>query len=205
MSRDIPIIFSGAMVRALLDGRKTMTRRLALTSKVISREIKPRSFRSTTKILRSTWQKVAPGDRLWVRENFAYVGASDPGFLTYGATYPDDLLSQGVENVPPTLKEAGYKWTPCIHMPRRVSRLTLVITGIKVERLQDISEADAKAEGWTRCPDVSVDPDVHRDAARDWFSELWQSLHGVESWRSNPEVVAISFEVIKQNIDRIPA
>jgi hypothetical protein len=58
------------------------------------------------------------------------------------------------------------------------------------------------AEGWERRPEISSDPDVHRDAARDWFSDLWSSLHGVESWSANPEVVVLSFRVVRGNIDR---
>lgn len=86
-------------------------------------------------------------------------------------------------------------------MPRVFSRLTLVVTETKIERLQAISEKDATAEGWQAVPSVSDNPEVHRDAARDWFSDLWESLHDVESWRDNPEVVALSFRVIRANID----
>src|SRR5580692_1161056 len=107
---DRPIIFSSAMVRALLDGRKTMTRRLAT----------------------SPLRKTGMGDRLWVREsvwlNQGDVGA---GRVRYRATEPDFK---------------GY-WTPSIHMPRWASRITLEVTGSRIERLQAITERDAQAEG----------------------------------------------------------
>lgn len=212
MGRDIPIIFSGPMVRALLEGRKTKTRRIFVPPapfdvgddvaiQLATGEFKPR---------------YAVGDRLYVRENFAYVGTCDPGFLTYQATYPGDLAHLGIENVPATLKEAGYKWTPCIHMPRALSRLTLIVTGVKVERLQDISDADAISEGvlawrdsWTekqaaeaflRGIEASIETKEGTVAQR-LFYLLWTSLHGREGWTKNPFVVAVTFRAIKANID----
>lgn len=208
--KDIPIIFSGPMVRALLEGRKTQTRRLAVTSRQLSEESSPGKYHSRTKLLDSPWKQTAKGDRLWVRENFAYVGTCDPGFLTYQATYPGDLAHLGMENVPPTLKEAGYKWTPCIHMPRKLSRLTLVVAGVKVERLNDISDDDAKAEGiawcskfeWWHCdPERDGAGPGHGRSPADAFLGLWSMLHGAESVADNPFVVAITFRVIKANID----
>lgn len=203
MPRDIPVIFSAPMVRALLDGRKTMTRRLAwsFVRRKLARDLTSGNpclvddrGRTTAP---SPWRNVEPGDRLWVRECWAgYIekmdGTTGVPWAHYRATDENDFLP-------------GMKWKPSIHMPRWASRLTLVVTSTKIERLQDISEADAKAEGWTPRPEVSADPEVHRDAARDWFSDLWTDLHGVESWRSNPEVVALSFKVVRQNIDRIAA
>lgn len=178
MPRDIPIIFSGPMVRALLAGRKTMTRRLAS----------------------SPLRKVQPGDRLWVREGWK------PHSI-YSHLKPSEMPRSNVfyladEQYAPS----NVPGKPSIHMPRWASRLTLVVTATKVEPLQNISEADAKAEGWPVLdPPVFDDPEINRDAARDWFSDLWEDLHGVESWRSNPDVVAISFKVVKDNIDRIAA
>jgi hypothetical protein len=99
--------------------------------------------------------------------------------------------------------DGPHKWRSPIHMPRWASRLTLTVTATKIERLQQISEADARAEGFQVRPQISKDPEVHRDAARDWFEDLWISLHGLESWRLNPEVVCLSFEVHKVNIDKM--
>lgn len=203
MPRDIPVIFSSPMVRALLDGRKTMTRRLAWQPR---REIKKGV--GIYGCPASPWQKVEPGDRLWVRESFTRRGgkiyewrysADDEPFPSY---FIETDMKMAVGFVGWS-RSVARESVPSIHMPRAFSRLTLVVTSTKIERLQDISEADAKAEGWTPHPEVSADPEVHRDAARDWFSDLWTDLHGVESWRSNPEVVALSFKVVRQNIDRI--
>lgn len=212
--KDIPIIFSAPMVNALLSGRKTMTRRLAwravsvradgarLPKAAVALPERPGIFTP------SPWQSVEPGDRLWVRESLAQRAASFLGVAATNGTMEacyaadgEDVVNEHDFNLCPWWKGDGG--LPSIHMPRRVSRLTLTVTAKKVERLQDISEADAKAEGWTPHPEVSADPEVHRDAARDWFSDLWTDLHGVESWRSNPEVVALSFKVVRQNIDGI--
>jgi len=197
---DRPIIFSAPMVCALLDGRKTMTRRLAW------RDAEPNAGIPVATI----WQKVQPGDRLWVRENFCFLGTCDPGFLSFQATYPDDIPA-GIENVPADIHDAGYRWTPCIHMPRRLSRLTLIVTGTKTERLQDISAADAEAEGIPTHVVEHTFRKCYRDAVErgakrvEYFRALWIKLHAAESWDANPEVAAISFRVVKANIDHAEA
>lgn len=255
MAKDIPIIFSGPMVRALLEGRKTMTRRLAW------REVREDMILGDTELAAmekkgwvafdgaddlttvgkpSPWQRVAIGDRLWVRENFAYVGTCDPGFLTYQATYPHDLAGLGLENVPAALKEVGYKWTPCIHMPRSASRLTLIVAGIKIEKLADISNADAILEGATARPACNgfeqrydgwsmdwsevgqfskyatggsgplLERDISLASANSAFLGFINELHGGPRWNcngkvplsdQNPYIVALTFRVIKANID----
>lgn len=223
MSKDIPIIFSAPMIRALLNGSKTQTRRILKPQLVCSSHAawpdNPEPVPSLDADgvhcatcgagieldnrrksgVRGIPVRYSVGDRLWVRENFAYVGTCDPGFLTYGATYPDDLAKYGCENVPGTLKEAGYKWKPSIHMPREVSRLTLLVTGVKVERLNAISESDAMAEGSAPIIDhgVGSTPYLYRIG----FEHLWCSIHGATAWIENPFVVAITFRVIKANID----
>lgn len=204
------------MVRALLDGRKTMTRKLARRafrdsdprSEMIRYQVDGQNYVGSVVCKKppSPWQKVEIGDRLWVRESFTRKGgkiyewrysADDEPFPSY---FIETDLAVGFVG---WSRSVACESIPSIHMPRVFSRLTLVVTSTKIERLQDISEADAKAEGWTLHPEVSADPEVHRDAARDWFSDLWTDLHGVESWRSNPEVVALSFKVVRQNIDGI--
>lgn len=224
--KDIPIIFSAPMVRALLEGRKTMTRRLALTSRKLMEESKPGRYRSKTKIMDSPWKKVKAGDRLWVRENHQFRGADygDSGgeiewFRVYGSggardnwdpTYPEGWEStrhMGVHELTrPDEQEGddvkGYatKLLPSIHMPRWASRLTLIVTGVKVERLQDISDADARAEGVDAISMVDV-PRQAAWSARGDFAQLWNKLHGADAWNENPFVVALTFRVIKANID----
>ena len=70
----------------------------------------------------------------------------------------------------------------------------LRVTGVRVERLQEITEADCIAEGWTKRPDIATDPVVHREASRDWYMDLWTSIHGTGSWAANPWVAVIEFE-----------
>jgi hypothetical protein len=214
MPRDIPIIFSGPMVRALLDGRKTMTRRLAWRDARKCEEPGEGSRlkyqlddngvtgKITHHLRPSPWRNVQPGDRLWVRESFS--GPYDYRVISPGMWCPGIPVWYWADGNP-----SDGDWTknnPSIFMPRWASRLTLVITETKIERLQDISQDDATAEGWpVNPPPVFDDPEVNRDAARDWFSELWEGLHGVQSWQENPEVVALSFRVIRANIDAAEA
>lgn len=218
---DRPIIFSGPMVNALLEGRKTQTRRILkpqpstfpvdgkeceVTLMHVEGDPLPRIV--TGCVITRQEVRFAVGDRLWVRENFAHVGTCDPGFLTYQATYPNDLPA-GMENVPATLKEAGYRWKPSIHMPRDLSRITLVVTGIKIERLNDISEEDAVSEG---CKVIRDGCCVFSGTGYDRaglchsnpvtaFSVLWDEIHGADAWAANPFVVALTFRVIHANIN----
>lgn len=199
---DIPIIFSGPMVRALLSGRKTMTRRLAWRAPGPNHHFPAPS-------LPTPWQRVEAGDRLWVRESLKYV-TSDPvtaeptSVHCYAADIPPGMDSANPYEASylfagdgePNLKPHSI---PSIHMPRWASRLTLIVTAIKVERLQDISEADATAEGADPIIDHGTGsaPYLHRIG----FEHLWCRLHGDMAWIENPEVVALSFKVNKANID----
>lgn len=208
MSRDIPVIFSGPMVRALLNGRKTMTRRLAWGKPM------PGKFESDggplTPMLRpSPWQKARPGDRLWVRENyFSKCGeAHHSECCRYAATY------DGLAGKP--------RWVPSIHMPRWASRISLVVTATKIEPLWKISEEDAAAEG---CEAGKLDDAFGpRDIGDGWtiessgtwasaagkFQILWNSLHGENAWdeaaQMDTEVVALTFTVHQANIDQLLA
>jgi hypothetical protein len=196
---DIPIIFSAPMIRALLDGRKTMTRRLAWRE---SRNV------STGRIADSyqrpsPWQRAKPGDRLWVRETWQlHSRATDLGCVVYRASIGGSWTE--AHEMVPVSKLIGKRlqpkpfqlgWRSPLHLSRDLSRLTLIVTGTKVERLNDISEADAIAEG------AEINPIDHRH--RTGFVGLWRSLHGDESWTENPEVVALTLRVIKANIDDV--
>lgn len=209
MMGDYPIIFSGPMVRALLEGRKTMTRRMAWRSETdaskmsfvcdgekpnpLSRQAKGFSMQMAGAYwLRPTpWCAVRPGDRLWVRENIKQRPARN--FLTgepleiIEAAYEaddEDVVEERGFNLLPWWKSTGT--LPCIHMPRAVSRLTLAVSATKIERLQEISREDEISEG---TPDGM------------FFDALWSSLHGDASWAANPEVVVLTFDVHKTNID----
>ena len=207
---DLPVIFSAPMVRALLAGRKTQTRRLASSPLV----------------------KVQPGDRLWVRENCWLYGQ----WLEHGTTRSGKtrrhfkLMGNGVvyhKGEVPGIAYwgggTGYSWRPSIHMPRWASRLTLIVTNVRFERLQDISDADALAEGivaktvivGSECyggpPHEITDIRYFYDGcdsegfetAIDAYAALWDHLHGAGSWDENPELVALTFEVHRCNIDRM--
>ena len=195
---DRPIIMSAPMVRAILVGRKTMTRRLAWRMSQGDRAV-PFAHPVGT-----PWQKVKPGDRLWVRESFA-TAWFDSGLHAYRADWTgeaDDVLKEP-------------KWTPSIHMPRSASRLTLLVTATKIEPLLDISEEDARREGFER---GELD-DGHgpRDIGGGWtvtvyptlcsaagmFQVTWAKLHPDWDGFSSPEVVAISFEPKLANIDSL--
>lgn len=185
---DRPIIFSAPMVRTLLDGRKTMTRRLAF---------KP--VRGNNSAQPSPWQKVKAGDRLWVRENFKEV--AEGRLRITQADYPQCVPAH-YQNIP-SLADIR-NWKPSIHMPRWASRLTLGVTAVKIERLQSITPADAIAEGIppsanSQTIDCDTPNPVHG------FRDLWISLHGAGSWEANPEVVAITFTVTRGNIDALRA
>lgn len=136
----------------------------------------------------------APGDRLWVREAHAFDLCEDSE-----GNAADRVLYRADHN-----GTAPLRWRPSIHMPRWASRLTLRVTDVRVERVQDITEEDARAEGarelplqegapgaWWRFPDTGMGP--HR-SARAAFADLWRDTYGTESWDANSWVWVVSFE-----------
>ena len=205
---DRPILFSASMIRALLDGRKSMTRRMAWKEdgaidvkygRELAAEgwrIEPRDSTHSYAWKPTIWQRIKPGDRLWTRETWRPVHSGDP---SRGAKYRTDVESDQ------TLWKSGR------FMPRWASRFTLVVTATKIERLQDISEEDAIAEGFKRRKLVidgeeldgyfGACDDAADSTALLAFENLWISLHGTEVWASNPEVVCLRFSVHRSNID----
>lgn len=197
------MIFNSEMVRAILDGRKMQTRRIMKvqpdTPEFGLRRIIESSkanengmyfwsqddacgIKARSKPFLCPYGEV--GDRIWVRETWAEAGASAPELKLYRANYPDHVPSH-YENVPPV---GEILWTPSIHMPRWASRITLEITDVRVERLNNISECDAKAEGApTECTLIG---DKHYPG----FRSLWKSISGEESWAANPWVWVIEFK-----------
>ncbi|EOA2972637.1 hypothetical protein ACHZG8_001108 [Yersinia enterocolitica] len=180
------------MVQAILSGRKTQTRRI-ISEKTLHlfgvaasagqcHPIELCDQRSQSYYL-DFCPLGKPGDQLWVREAFA-AGLCTESTLAYRATHKTEDLEEGWGET--------IKWTPSIHMPRWASRINLLITGVRVERLRDISEQDAMAEGCAYGKgngeiDLAVRPENH-------FPTLWASIYGAESWQANPWVWVIEFE-----------
>ncbi|MGP1182144.1 hypothetical protein ACJ8J4_04880 [Serratia sp. CY47280] len=192
--KERPVIFNGEMVRAILDGRKTQTRRALNWKRQPYTEMAERDDGSLW-----PWAEDGErggdiwfscpfgevGDRLWVRETWAEAGASAPDLTLYRSNYPAHVPAF-YENVPAADE---IRWHPSIHMPRWASRITLEITAVRVERLNNISEEDARAEGVKAGVSPGHEHMMHQVA----FSELWQSIYGEESWSANPWVWVIEF------------
>jgi hypothetical protein len=172
--KETPILFSSPMVRAILEGRKTQTRRIVKGQALEFLESFVPEFVS---LKENGFSKYGyAGDKLWVKETWKYVDfcGEDNGYV-YRATDPD---WESME---------GWTWKPSIFMPKVASRITLNITGIKIQRLQDITEEDAMKEGYASDGDES---------ARIWFSMLWDKINGVGAWNENPWVWVLEFEKI---------
>jgi hypothetical protein len=215
---DLPILFSGAMVRAWLDGRKGMTRRLLYAERKAKLGTIPASATFDPRYkpplagpladiyyTLSGWHQVQPGDRLWVRESFAtpFAPSQNNTGAIFRADGPEYLSTAAAAHQ----WGADAPWRVSIHMPRRLSRLTLVVTATKIERVQDISEADAMAEG-IATRDHSVkwpngDPGEIDNVRARSFARLWESLHGPGAWDKNPWVVALTCTAHRCNIDKM--
>jgi hypothetical protein len=206
MTKERPILFSGEMVRAILDGRKSQTRRVA-------------KFDDFGAVLACRHGEI--GDRLWVREKWR-IGAWDENRPAFAIDYCDGPRREWID-VPAPMVDDGElfdrlwqqstddaikvfgdqdryewepgkspcRWRPSIHMPRWASRILLEITDVRIQRLQDITEKDAEAEG--------VKNSLHLHGGRfavENFAHLWEILHGDDSWHKNPFVWVISFKRI---------
>ncbi|PSJ16288.1 hypothetical protein C7H79_14255 [Nitrosomonas supralitoralis] len=214
--KERPILFSAHMVRAILDDKKTQTRRAiklpkergvwepsifgghgATYSDGTRCEEMPCIWNTTTgKTFVCPYGKI--GDRLWVRETWQHenypLGPYESDCqVFYRADYMDDPLGVDLENSTDKLRR---KWNPSIHMPREASRILLEITNVRIERLRDISEEDAIAEGVSNADSfngIGVDDGM---ANRYAYRELWQSINGQGSWDLNPWVWVIEFSRI---------
>ncbi|MFY3459502.1 hypothetical protein [Achromobacter xylosoxidans] len=198
--RERPILFSGPMVRAILAGNKTQTRRVA---KPVRHPDLGNVYTPGALVLEREPQHVIdracpygqPGDRLWVRETW---NRFEPwaGFY-YAADY--EAFGIGPDDDPDHIPDHEVRWKPSIHMPRAACRLVLEITGVRVERLQDISEADARAEGcpftWDGKQYEPPPPEVDswQGYGRASFSLLWSQINGPDSWQANPWVWVVEF------------
>lgn len=183
--KERPILFSAPMVRAILEGRKTVTRREV--KKQAALDCLAAGFEPPFLALPGNADLCPygqPGDRLWVRETWARVGNCDPGYLTFGATYPACLPPE-LENIPAA---SEIRWKPSIHMFRRDSRILLEITDVRVEQLQDISAEQIIAEGIST---ALREHDAEVDLRRQW-RDLWESTGG--DWQANPWCWVVEFE-----------
>jgi hypothetical protein len=197
--KERPILFSSSMVRAILDGSKTMTRRIIRPQPThfnpagTPRRVVPNGGPSES----ICCPDGEPGDRLWVRETFSGPHCMD--------------ASDGCKAVPPSkwgdCSRIWYwadgnptegDWTrprPSIHMPRWASRILLEITAVRVERLQDISAADCAKEG-APFSYSGFDPDEAPDW-RGWYRSIWEAIYGPYSWAENPWVWVVTFRRVE--------
>lgn len=214
MKKERPILFNGEMVRAILDGRKTQTRRIVNPQPVMASGVWGGPYLKApeghSKDITCPFGDV--GDRLYVRETFCVSTGDDGSVIPY-------YKADGMHG------EKFRGWKPSIHMPRWASRITLEVTGVRIERLRDISEEDAKAEGMfftdygrfcfhenkplkeTDCP---APDDTHPllegwswgptkshkeclGTARGAFANLWSQVYGSASWYENPWVWVVEF------------
>jgi hypothetical protein len=185
-TKERPILFSGPMVRAILEGRKTQTRRIIKPQPTVfwndgRQPVNLPYDRDNDRLIRCPYGK--PEDRLWVRETHCKYGSGYIYRADYGTHTP---ISDGV----------GGPWKPSIHMPRVYSRITLEITGVRVERLQDITKADAMAAGVSS--DMPIVWQSGDDTPRGMFGELWESINGPDSWAANPWVWLVEFRRCEQ-------
>ncbi len=195
-TKERPILFNAEMVRAILNGRKTQTRRVVKNPERMQDLL-------TCQEEAAEWCPYGrPGDRLWVRETFQvldycageYGGQGEAGFPLKSikpkpadGSYCVDYAANGYEEGP---------WRPSIHMPRWASRITLEVTGVRVEQVQSISGFDARAEGY---PDHAYDADIMHygggKKTRKWFRDLWDSINGKRGygWEKNPYAWVVEF------------
>lgn len=213
--RERPILFSAPMVRAVLDGSKTQTRRIVQIGDHARADLLGCKAGVATFGDRLPDDPVPlekrcpygkPGDRLWVRETHAQFAVGNkiglaPQCVAYRATCREDGSFDYAQPDGEILGIKVTKWTPAIHMPRWASRITLEITDVRVQRLQAISDEDALAEGIERNDDDGVTyygPLNHGDCRpREGFRMLWDSVPGGgpgRSWYADPWCWAITFK-----------
>jgi len=222
--REKPILFSTPMVQAILDGRKTMTRRIVKPqpddSGLWNHTQYPMSLESTiegwwgtveqtgeSKEFKCKWNV---GDLLWVKETTCQVmldhthdlleGANDKSLIVYKANVHEDWMQYAKEKY-------SYKWKPSIFMPRSAARIFLEVTNIRIERLQDINVESCIAEGIEKInkKDGQFTWKNYTDLSNlDWFTvgesfrSLWNSINGESSWDENPWVWVIEFKRIEK-------
>lgn len=194
MTKERPILFSTPMVEAILDGRKTQTRRA-----------RGATFQNFEEFARIKCPYGKPGDRLWVRETWLELDRSH--IITSPYVYKANTDAVAEETRKDYIK-AGYpyQWKPSIHMPKAAARIWLEITETRLERLQDISKEDAIAEG-IKTTWINDDSSCNKFknyinngkgslSPKDSFRSLWESINGAESWDLNPWLWVVKFKVL---------
>lgn len=221
-TRERPILFSDAMVRAILDGRKTQTRRMVkpqpswiseawhwVCKKLDAGYCHTRA-EALMRLMLPHCPYGQPGHRLWVREAHALMLHADGERVHYRADGDNPVDWRG----------NPLRWTPSIHMPRWASRILLEITGVRVERLQQITKKDALAEGVTQrgahysmdwsgvgkptgirnvdgTRALATEAYLGNDNAIGAFATYWENLSGPNSWNANPWVWVVEFKRVK--------
>lgn len=186
--KERPILFSAPMVRAMLDGRKTQTRRIA-------NEFDHEHGKMDALLKRYPDQQGCPhgclGDFLWVREAWRASSAHDD-------ISPRDIpRCDAIEYAASPERVLTGKTRPGIYMPRWASRITLEITGVRVERVQEIDIADASAEGVTDTGSLILDKAGNEQGGPiAEYAVLWESINGPGSWEQNPWVWVIEFKLV---------
>ncbi|MDV7920395.1 hypothetical protein R4K20_01715 [Pseudomonas aeruginosa] len=227
--KERPILFTGPMVRAILEGRKTVARRVvkdtgfyAIDAAIHGNDVALREREA----LSTRCPFGQPGDRLWVRETWGVISNTwdesgnmvdwtpdrpatpirelpfGSGYYSGHAIYAADGPMEWAGD-DDGVGEPRSAWKPSIHMPRAISRILLEITAVRVERLQDISEEQAEAEGTQGCVPYCQSPydsdgapacDCMNLTYKESFQALWSSINGVASWDANPWVWCIEFK-----------
>lgn len=209
--KERPILFSAPMVRALLDGSKTQTRRVVTAKHIglppgMSPSVLLDEFEGP--IVGFSCPYGEAGDRLWVREAFMHTPAKYEPMMSMTVplvraetSYRADFAGDST----------GLGWKPSIHMPRNLSRITLEVVSVRVERLQDISEDDAMAEGihkyphqWRDCeyplPDIAYEAApgsaMRHSSSVAAYRDLWEQINGLGSWEANPWVWVVEFRKV---------
>ena len=198
-TKERPILFSGEMVRAILEGRKTQTRRMVkpqppsnmhrhcwFDAPVYGWTYEPEPA--------AEWHRVrcpygVPGDRLWVRETWQVFEHEDVAIDELRRRYRDGQLAGELVYKADDPNEAVERWRSGLHLPREFSRITLGVTGVRVERLQEISEADCAAEG------IATEFHGMPVGGLRWeYAAIWDRINGAGSWDANPWVWVVEFK-----------
>jgi hypothetical protein len=205
MHKEIPILFSTPMVQAILEGRKTMTRRIVKFPKDFTGEVfnnAPYGLKYSSNLYGDTVQRLAyalPNDLLWVRESF-FDAADYKNAPIFSNIQGDYIYKTDTDFI------GCHKWKPSIHMPKAAARIWLEVTHVTAQLLHDITEEDAIAEGIEQIKGYTFQmyknyrpehgPNDGYQHAPSSFMSLWKKINGEASWNANPWVWVVSFKVL---------